>query len=348
MPEPRNPRSRFEQWAKNPDCQANTISAVHNVKMAEVAASEGMTPTMGQSPFALARGQTFERTLLRDKAERLRVALVKAEVIPEQPNGFVDLRMRQVGGPFADLDTARAETSRLLLALAARQPFRAGEALPSIVAAATVRIPAAIMLPEAILIIDVLTVTYDGPRPLLTVGEIKTYPDRGGYTDGAELATARGQAGVYVHGLDLVIAELGLGDRLEVARSGFLVLSRPGFNQPSIRPGEDLRYQAKRAERGFRQLEDAATKLPDPGTKDLVAAVRNAETAYSERCISFCDRAPGCHARAAAAGDPVVLGEDVARFLGSIDLPRALKLMDGAKATNQAEVDLVRRLGQAS
>ena len=30
------------------------------------------------------------------------------------------------------------------------------------------------------------------------VGEIKTYPDRGGHTDGGELAQARAQAGVYI------------------------------------------------------------------------------------------------------------------------------------------------------
>ncbi len=344
----RDTRARFEQWAKNPECQANTISAVHGVKMAEVAVSEGLTPTMGQSPFALARGQNFERGILRDNAKVLREALVKTEVIPVQPDGFADLRMRQLGGPCADLDAARSETSRLLQALAAREPLSKGGVLPSIVAAATVRIPAAIMLPEALLVIDVVTVTYDRRRVLLTVGEIKTYPDRGGYTDGAELATARGQAGVYVHGLGLVIAELGLGERLEVSRSGFLVLSRPGYNQPSIRPGEDLRYQAKRAERGFKQLEKAAIELPDPGTKDLLATVRNAETAYSERCLGFCDRAAGCHASAMAEGDPVVLGEDVARFLGSVDLPRALRLMDGEKAANPAEADLVRRLGEAS
>jgi hypothetical protein len=316
--------------------------------MAEVAESEGLTPTMGQSPFAIARGQTFERSLLWDKAAKLRAALVEAGVIPANPDGFVDLRMRQLGGPCADLDTAKAQTSHLLRCLADRQPLSAGGALPSIAAAVTVRIPAAVMLPEALLVIDVLTATYDSPRVLLMVGEIKTYPDRGGYTDGSELATARGQAGVYVHGLSLVIDELGLADRLEVARAGFLVLSRPGFNQPSIRAGEDLRYQAKRAERGFQRLEEAAVSLPEPGTKDLLAAVRNAETAYSEHCVSFCDRAAGCHARAAAQGNPVVLGEDIARFLGATELPRALKLMEGAKPANAAEADLVRRLGRAS
>ena len=33
----RDTRLRFEQWAKNPVCQANTMSAVHNIKMHKVA-----------------------------------------------------------------------------------------------------------------------------------------------------------------------------------------------------------------------------------------------------------------------------------------------------------------------
>jgi hypothetical protein len=256
----------------------------------------------------------------------------------------VDLRTRQFGGPCADLDTALAETDRFLQAIASNKWFKASQK-PSIVASATVRIPTAVMLPEALLVIDVLTVQYDSRRPVLMVGEIKTYPDRGGYTDGAELAAARSQAGVHVHGLNLVIQELGLAKRIEVAETGFLVLSRPGFNQPSIRSGEDLRYQAKRAERGFRQLEEAAVSLPESGSKDLVAMVRRADTSYIEQCVSFCDRASGCHGRAAARGDPMILGENVARFLGTVNLARALSLMEGAMAANEAELDLIRRLG---
>lgn len=64
--------------------------------------------------------------------------------------------------------------------------------------------------------------------PRLAVGEIKTYPDRAGYTDSGELATARAQAGVCVHGLRLVIEELGLSTALDVATEGFLILTRPG------------------------------------------------------------------------------------------------------------------------
>ena len=63
----RDTRARFEQWARNPRCRANTLSAVHGIRMARVAEAEGVSPTMGQSPFALARGQTFERALFREE-----------------------------------------------------------------------------------------------------------------------------------------------------------------------------------------------------------------------------------------------------------------------------------------
>src|SRR5690606_38904066 len=119
-----------------------------------------------------------------------------------------------------------------------------------LVAGATISIPGGVMLPEAILVIDALVIRSDLTPPRLVVGEVKTYPDRGGYTDRTELATARAQAGVYLHGLRVVLrGELRLDDAVAVAEEGFLVLSRPGYSKPSVRAGEDLRYQAERAER---------------------------------------------------------------------------------------------------
>src|SRR3954469_22019043 len=67
----RNTRMRFEQWAHNPACAANTLSAVHNVRMDKVAVALGLPVTFGQSPFALARGNQFEAALLKDGAARL-------------------------------------------------------------------------------------------------------------------------------------------------------------------------------------------------------------------------------------------------------------------------------------
>lgn len=298
---------------------------------------------MGQSPFALARGQTFERGLFRAGAEQLRKALVEAEVLDAAARGFADFRTRQNGGKLSDLDAALQETAALLTSLA---KAKGRDREPSIVAAATIRIPERVMLPEAILVIDVLVVRWNATvkRPELVVGEVKTYPDRGGHTDSGELATARAQAGVYVHGLDVTLAGMGLADQFIVSRTGFLVLSRPGSNFPSIRANEDLRYQAMRAERGFTQLERAANVMGEEHGTASIETVLSAARAYDSSCMSFCDRAATCFKLTLDEGDATILGEDVARFLGSVNLTRAMELLDGDEPRTAAEKDVAARL----
>jgi hypothetical protein len=164
-----------------------------------------------------------------------------------------------------------------------------------------------------------------------------------------ELATARAQAGVYIHGLRLVLQNLGLENAIDVLDSGFLVLSRPGYSVPSIRANEDLRYQAARAERGFEKLREIAARLAI--TTDNDAVIRQIQTAavkYTDACVSFCDRAQSCHASALRNGDPVVLGQDVSRFVGATTLGRAIELLAGARPSNAAEEDLLRRIVEAN
>jgi hypothetical protein len=341
---------RFEQWAKNPSCEANMIAAVRNVRMADVATAEGVAPSFGQSPFAIARGDQFERSLFYRDAEVLLEALIEKEVLPLGASGLVDFRLRMNGGTrISSLDAALEETREFLMHLATGSQ---APPVPAVAAGAAIKIPKGVMLPEAVLIIDVLAVRTDGARPELIVGEVKTYPDRGGHTDPAELAGARAQAGIYVHALNVVAHELKIAKNVAVRDDGFLVLTRPGSNRPSVRAREELRYQAERARRGFELLEAAAQAAPQGlwaatagrPPEELIAAIRSADTAYSEGCLSFCDRAPGCHQRALDAGDPVVLGEDVSRFVGRIDLHRVSELMGGDVPADEAEQDLVRRI----
>jgi hypothetical protein len=322
-------------------CQANTLSAVHNVPMAEVAKRDGATPTMGQSPFAIARGLAFERSLYRTGGRAMFIALQEAGVVPSGASGLADFRLRMNGGKLHRLDDALAATASLLRQLAG-QKGHPGD--PWLVAGATVRVPGGVMLPEAILVLDALVIDRDTTPPSLMVGEIKTYPDRAGYTNAQELSTARAQAGVYVHGLRLVIEELGLTAALEVATEGFLVLTRPGFNRPSVRAGEALKYQAERARRGFALLRDAAAGLPKGSGTAGIDEILTAQFKYSESCVSFCDRAPVCRTKALKLGNGAVLGDDVERFLGAVNLHRTIELMDGATPATAAERDLQRRI----
>ncbi len=256
-----NARLRMEQWAKNPSCIANTISVVRNVRMSAVAESAGLKPTFGQSPFAIARGQQFESSLLNNRASRLISELQRHNLLSNEHCDFHDLRTRGNGGKLGSLDEALAESKKILVEAVKSFDRKKPKMGAALCAGFTIKIPKGILLPEAILIIDVLLLKLIHGKPTVIVGEVKTYPDRGGHTDASELAVARAQSGMYVHGLDLVMRELMLEDTIEVSRKGMLILTRPGSNFPSIRAEEDLRYQAMRAERGFKMLEQSALNL---------------------------------------------------------------------------------------
>lgn len=342
----RNTRGRFEQWAKNPTCEANTLSAVHNIRLDKAAMAAGVEATFGQSPFAITRGNRFEAGLFFDGAERLRTALERTGALSDGAVGFLDLRLKMNGGTrIASIDQALTDTARWLQRIAAEPP-----STQSIVAAPLIKIPKGVILPEALLIIDVVTVTssVDG-RARIAVGEIKVFPDRGGHTDPQQLAAARAQAGIYRHALELTVASLGLADDVDIASHGFLVFTWPGSNSPSIRAHEDLTYQAIRAARGFDRLEEVAQSIvraTDFSSDDpaLIQRVLGAPTDYREACLSFCDLAPRCHQRAVDADDPVVLGDEVKRFLGDTTVVRAVELLNGGDPADEREADLERQL----
>ncbi len=342
----RETRRRFEQWARNPQCHANVVSAVHNVKMGAVARRENPSaPREGQSVFALARGRTFEDGLVRDGGERLLDALVRADVISEKSSDFVDHRTSANGGSLVDLDDAVRCGHDFLTTLAEGCRF------DGVVSSLTVRIPRGIMLPEAILIIDVLAVQTSGSMPVIAVGEIKTYADQGGHTGRHDLASARAQMGLYVHALDVTLAGLGLADRIHVSRTGFLVLTYPGSNQPSVRSGEDLTYQLARAERGFELMEESAHLLDgqygsgdDDDPDSLLDLVSHADTYFQDSCLTFCERAEYCYDRALEGGRGVVLGDDVEKFLNGVTLSRVDELLAGVMPATRAESDLLARL----
>ena len=352
----RDTRRRLDQFIANPNCQANVLSAVHDIPMLQAARALGLDPQAGQSPFAIGRGVVFERSLYAEGARRLFAALVTAGVLPASAAGFVDHRTRKNGGPIANMDDARALFEELLRRCAAATTDDERAALPAILASPTLQIPGRAILPDGIFAVDVVTVHPGRPgKVVLRVGEIKVYPDRGGHTDAHQLATTRAQAGIYVHALELAVEAAGVGAEVEVADDGFLVLTRPGSNTPSVRAHEDLRFQARRAARAFERLREAAAQAGAlPGDSDApevprarLDVVLAAPKAYDEACVSFCELEGHCHARAIARGSPAILGRDVARFLGAISLPRASALLGGEHAATAAEEDFLRRAHDA-
>ena len=335
-------RRRFEQWIKNPQCTANAASAILNVPMLKVARAEGVTTPFGQSPYALVRGRKFEQAIFAKNAAVLREELEKNGILPKKSVGFADFRLSNAGGPYKKIEDALAATSAWLLSLKNKT------ATETIASGATIRIPGGVMLPEATLCIDALAIDFSSARIRLIVGEIKVYPDRGGFTDATQIATSRAQAGMYVHGLRLTVTALNLEDSIEVSDRGFLVLSRSGSNHIKLRPNEDLRAQAQRAQAGLAQLSTEAQTLQLDSSMGL-PVIQKAATHYCESCLSFCERAEICHGRAKASHSAAVLGDDVFRALGGISLERVKELMNGTEQPiDQHEIEILEliRTGQ--
>ena len=342
----RETRRRFEQWARNPECHSNVVSAVHNVKMGAAARKENpKIPREGQSVFALLRGRTFEAQLIKENAAVLLESLQRSEVIASTSADFADHRIKLNDGPLNGLDEAIETGAQFLRDLAEGRSFNGA------VSSFTVRIPKGIMLPEAILIIDVLSVETDLEIPTISVGEIKTYADQGGHTSRSDLATARAQMGLYVHALEVTLDSLGLSEKIQVSTFGFLVLTYPGSNRPSVRAKEDLRYQRERSKRGFDLMEEAAHLLngeygsgDDDDESSLLDLVLNATTSFQDSCIAFCERAETCYQKALDSNQGVALGDDVERFLNGIPLDQAESLLKGRKPKTPTERDLLARL----
>ena len=314
----RNTRGRFEQWVKNPQCETNTLSAVLNVKLADVALSLGYQPEYGQSPFAVTRGLQFEGWLFKDEAKVIRESMERVGILEENSSGFLDLRLTMNGGKsIKSVDAALEKSHQLLVSLSDDSKFIP----PTIIAGLMLKIPKGVMLPEATLIIDVTTIQRVDDEWVIRVGEIKVFPDRGGHTDANEISTARAQAGVYQHALQITVDSLNLTKPPLVSRNGYLVFTWPGTNSPVIRANEDLTYQARRAALGL----------------DLKDWIAHSKTEYKEICWSFCDLAPRCQDLAIVDDRAIVLGTEASKLLGSVTISRAIGLLDGLEPNTEIE-----------
>lgn len=80
----RDVRHRLEQYVANPGCEANRLSAVHDIPMEDVVTARGIKPALGQSPFAIAPGQSFKRLLFETNAKPLLKALIDKRVVPKR------------------------------------------------------------------------------------------------------------------------------------------------------------------------------------------------------------------------------------------------------------------------
>jgi hypothetical protein len=346
-----NTRVRFEQWAKNPTCEANTISAVLDVAMGQVAEKLGYKDKKELPPFAIARGNQFEHYLFENEGERIVQAMRKEKLLSaDEEVEFFDYRFKgNVQGLSKSAERSKELSEKLLAELISGKASKKTKVISGL----TLKLAKGVMLPEAKLYLDCLLIQWgselDVPRWKLKVGEIKIFPDRGGYTDPNQISSARAQAGVYKHALDDWTAERKVGKSFDINDFGFLVFTWPGSTFPVIRPNEDLRSQASRAKEGFARMDIIGSRVIadnpenyDP--KQYADWVAHSKTNFREACWSFCDLASRCQDEALANGRAVFLGTDPARLLGTVTMNRAVELINGADPESPFEETLQAQL----
>jgi hypothetical protein len=323
----------FERVARNPDCTRLRALTIAGIDPATAAVQVYREPAReGQSPFALAIGNRFDRTLsehgaaelleLYRKEGRLTTAECKVAIIPELAPIGSRRDMRHV------MAVRQTITERLL-----EQKLRRDSKAPNIIVKPRVLVTLLGLdhgiEPDALVASD-SELYY---RPV----EIKSYPDRAGKTEPADIRSACRQASVGVISLRNAVCRMGVRNPADlIPPVGDLVLRIPGSLKPTLRP-MTLKGEVDSLERAIqeapRNLDELEQILPSGSALDDAAVLESIPNSYRSSCREYCALAPHCKQAAVANGDPTILGDFARETLAAAgSVSRALDLLKGTGA----------------
>ncbi|MEV0584489.1 hypothetical protein [Nonomuraea sp. NPDC050310] len=335
----------------NPGCSRRALLDACGADKGKVARQAGYPWPFGQSPFALSRGNAFERQVKEHGGARLLALLRESLGLPIEQVAYIPL---ESVGDNANREL-RYRRTRQVLAHAAR-----GGSSPGIL--------------------------YDHPMLRLAVGgqlvylepdviafkigdkfhvvEIKSFPVIDRQADGTQVAAATRQAAVYVIALRELFADAGLDPDL-VAASIFLVTPKNFGNTP-IATLIDARKQIAMmttqlarmdrietlvkllpAQVSFDLAVDAAGVARRPQAQ-LAGDLRQVPARYRPECLDHCELAGLCRAEARQDDSLDVYGPGVADVLGGIGTAQtALALAEGQRIPSADQTDVARALRHA-
>jgi hypothetical protein len=340
----------FERVARNPDCtrlRALTIVGIDSATAAVAVYGEPVRE--GQSPFALAIGNRFDRAMsengaaellhLYRSAGRLATSECKVAVIPDMAPLGARRDMKHVMA-------LRQTMSQKLL----EQKLRRDPKAPNIIIKP--RVPVTLLGLDHTIEPDAL-IARDADPFYLPV-EIKSYPDRAGKTEPADIRSACRQAAVGVVALRNFASRMGVKNPEALTpSSGDLVLRIPGALKPTLRP-MTLKGEVDSLERAIREapsnLDELEQFLPPGSALDDPAVLESIPNSYRSSCREYCALAQHCKQAAVATGDPAILGDTARETLAAAgSISRALDLMKGkgAPCRTPAEQALAEQLRDA-
>ena len=328
----------------NTHCSARRALDAAGIDKAALAKQLGVDSQRGQSPFALTRGNQFERRVKRDEYLEL-MGLLREQGLDTKTVDILDLRTDY---PFTathadDILEKRATVTRqAIVAIAKGQapPGRVidGAALVWHIGGVSVRLET-----------DALAWWVGGK---LRVVEMKSYPIEWGQISADKVSAMAWQTAVYVAAVQDLLEEEGL-DKDLVSTEIYLVCPRNTGLKPVMVP-HDVAPQLRllrRYELRETSLADLAAEIGDvtidisdvrPAQQHaaLADAVARLKPSFQPNCLSTCDLAGHCRACAQAAADPGLLGGEVVQLLvGVSDMHRAALILDGGRPSDDSESD---------
>jgi hypothetical protein len=339
------PGSRgIERVARNPECtrlRALTIVGITPTTAAERIYGEAVRE--GQSTFALAIGNAFERALIENGAAELLNLLRVAERLKTAECKVVIMPDLVPGAGRGVMARRHTETVRLMERKARRDPAAPNLIIKPRLTVELLGVEHGIE-PDAIVASDAETFY----RPM----ELKSYPDRAGKTDPADVRSACRQAAVGVVALRQAAQRLEIAGVSEaVAAIGDLVLRVPGSRKARLSV-MTLEGEVASLERAIgeapRNLDELEALLPPGASLDDAATLESVPNRYGSSCREYCALAAHCKQASVVARDPILLGEQAQELLapaGSIS--RAADLMKGAPPRTAAEQRLAEALRDA-
>ncbi len=322
---PKGPGARgLERVARNPDCLR--LRALVAVGVAPATAARdvyGVPIFEGISPFAIGAGVKFEHLLLKGNASSLASLFQKAGLLMPCENkvAFVASMVRR------SRSTDAATHRRIVDEILSRKLRRDAET-PNLVIKPRLFLP--FLGREHEIEPDAL-VSSDGDAFYSPV-ELKSFPDRGGKTDPADVRSACRQAAVAVLALRHAVSKLGGADPGSlVPAAADLVFRRPGSFQGVVYrmslAGEVESLERLQKE-GAETIAEVEGLLGAGVAMDTPEALNRIANHYVETCRDHCALAPVCKKQAVDSGDPVILGSRAAEYFadaGSLD--RVLELL---------------------
>lgn len=343
---PEEPGARgIERIARNPDCLRLRALTIAGIKPATAVRILGGVDREGQSPFALTLGQRFERQLLRNGAANLLALYRDCGHLSITEVKVADIGELAPGTGAAARRRRETETRRVL-----ESKLRGDPLAPNLIIKPRLKVS----LVGALHPIEPDFLIAADSDQFYRVGEVKSYPDRGGKTDQSDIRSACRQAAVGVVGLRQSLLQLGIKNPSDLATADAdLVLRVTGLFLPTLHR-QSIKGEVDSILRAIAEvptnLDELEALLPVESSLDDPVVLASVPNSYRPSCKEHCALWEQCRGQALAARDPIVLGDLAAEKLaaaGSID--RALDIMSGTGAPprNPAEAALGEELRAA-